>query len=111
MNGAWIFIAIAVVYAVLKVYLEKRWAGLDAVGDDPDLTNLAFSSGRSAYEVFQAAGPRWNVASRQIDTDFRTYLKDGSMPHYVRDYLRRHRQRGDRTYQQIIFSGGRPPYL
>jgi hypothetical protein len=29
----------------------------------------------------------------------------------VRDYLRRQLKPGDRTYQKLIFSGGRPPYL
>jgi len=111
MAHGWIFILLALLYAILKIYLEKRWAIQDAAGDESELANRAFSSGNSVYELFRAAGPKWNVAAHQIDKDFRRYLQRGDIPHYVRDHLRQHRQHGDRTYQQLIFSGGRPPYL
>lgn len=111
MASAWVFILIALAYALLKIYLEKRWAGLDAAGEEPELSSLAFSSGQSVYELFRAAGTKWNVTATQLEDDFRRYLKGGPLPHYMRDFLRGHLQRGDRTYQQLIFSGGRPPYL
>lgn len=109
--NAWIFILIALGYAVMKVWLERRWASQDAVGDAHELANLAFSSGQSVYALFQAAGTKWNVAPKQVDNDFKQYLTDGQIPHYMRDDLRRHISNGDRTYLQLIFAGGRPPYL
>ena len=106
-----IFIGIALIYALLKVFLEKRWAGLDYAGEEGDLSNLAFACGCSVYDLFKAAGSTWNIASTKIDEDFRQYLKQGRVPAYVRDGIRRNLDAGTSTYSQLIFSGGRPPYL
>ena len=111
MHNALLFIAIALAYAVLKVYLEKRLAHLDANGDERRLADLAFASGCSVYDVFRSAGSKWRFSSGKIDADFRQFLTQGEIPPYVQDYVHRHLQAQDRTYQQLIFSGGRPPYL
>ena len=111
MLNACLFIAIALAYTIAKVYLEKRLAPLDAQGDERQLDELAFANGCSVYDLFRAAGSKWDFSENKIETDFRRYLRQGNIPPYVHDYLRRHRQGSDRTYQQLIFSGGRPPYL
>jgi len=105
------FIGIALAYALLKVFLEKRLAPLDAHGDERRLADLAFASGCSVYELFRSAGAKWNFSDGKIDTDFKRYLRRGEIPPYVHDYLCHHLSGGDHTYQQLIFSGGRPPYL
>lgn len=105
------FIALAGVYAVLKMVLEKRLAPLDAASDESRLSDLAFACGISEYEIFQVAGDRWNFSRGKIDHDFKGYLKEGIVPRYVSEYTRTHLLGGDRTYQQLLYSGGRPPYL
>jgi hypothetical protein len=111
MTNAIIFIGLAVAYAAAKIILEKRLAPLDDVGEGRRLTDLAFASGRSAYELFQAAGAPWKFSQAKIDDDFKHYLHHDDVPSYVSRYVRSHRQCGDRTYQRLLFSGGRPPYL
>ena len=111
MFNAFLFIGIALVYAVLKIFLEKRLSPLDAEGDDRRLADLAFASGCSVYELFDAAGSKWEFSHNKIKNDFRRYVRRGEIPPYVHEYLRLHQQAGDRTYQRLIFSGGRPPYL
>ena len=106
-----LFIVIGLIYVVLKIYLEKRLAPLDAVGDERELSNLAFANGKSVYEVFKTAGSTWNLPAEKSEDDFKKYLQRVAIPHYVRDYLRRQLKSDDRTYQKLIFSGGRPPYL
>lgn len=105
------FIVIGLIYAVLKIYLEKKLAPLDALGDERELSDLAFANGNSVYGVFKAAGSTWNLPVEKTEDDFKKYLRQGDIPHYVRDHLRRQLRPGDRTYQKLIFSGGRPPYL
>ena len=105
------FVGIALVYAILKIYLEKRLAPLDAVGDDRRMADLAFASRCSVYDLFVSAGSKWSFSRGKIDEDFHRYLKRGEIPPYVHDYVQRHLQAEDHTYQQLIFSGGRPPYL
>ena len=111
MYNAFFFIGIALAYAVLKVFLEKRLAPLDADGDDRRLADLAFASGCSVHELFLAAGSKWNFSRTKIDSDFRQFLRQAEIPLYVREHMHHHLQRDDRTYQRLIFSGGRPPYL
>ena len=106
-----LFIVIGLIYVGLKIYLEKRLAPLDAVGEERELSDLAFANGNSVYEVFKAAGATWSLPVEKSEDDFKKYLQLGAIPHYVRDHLRRQLKPGDRTYQKLIFSGGRPPYL
>jgi hypothetical protein len=106
-----LFIVIGLIYVGLKIYLEKRLAPLDAVGEERELSDVAFASGNSVYEVFKTAGSTWNLPAEKSEDDFKKYLQRGAIPHYVRDYLRRQLKPSDRTYQKLIFSGGRPPYL
>ena len=105
------FIAIGIIYALLKIYLEKRFAPQDAAGEERRLADLAFACRRSEYEMFELSGDRWNIEREKIEQDFKNYVKSGHVPAYVRDLLRQHPENKDRTYQMLIFSGGRPPYL
>lgn len=111
MTNTILFIVIGLIYVGLKIYLEKRLAPLDAVGEERELSDVAFASGNSVYEVFKTAGSTWNLPAEKSEDDFKKYLQRGAIPHYVRDYLRRQLKPGDHTYQKLIFSGGRPPYL
>ena len=111
MSNTVLFVIIGLTYVVLKIYLEKRLAPIDAVGEERELSDLAFSSGNSVYEVFKTAGSIWNLPDEKCEDDFKNYLLRGVVPHYVRDYLRRQLKSDDRIYQKLIFSGGRPPYL
>jgi hypothetical protein len=101
----------ALIYAVLKIYLEKRLAPLDDVGDERHLADLAFACGCSVFDVFRMAGEQWNFSDQKVNADFRHYLKASQVPPYVSTYVRRHRFHRNRTYQRLIYNGGRPPYL
>jgi hypothetical protein len=103
--------ALGMVYVLLKVYLEKRWAPLDDIGPDRHLADLAFACGDSVFGLFQSAGARWNFSEQKIDADFKSYLQSGHVPPYVSDYARQHPFHRNRTYHHLIHSGGRPPYL
>ena len=111
MTNPLVFIILGIVYAALKIYFEKRFAPLDATGEQRRLADLAFACGHSEYDLFVISGEGWNTALTKIDQDFKKYLKTGYMPAYVRDFLRRHPDNNDQTYQMLIYSGGRPPYL
>jgi hypothetical protein len=39
--------------------------------------------------VFKRAAAGWSLGPQTADGDFRTYLKENILPHYVRDYLRK----------------------
>lgn len=111
MWSALILFGLALAYGLLKIYFEKRLAPLDDVGEDRRLADLAFANGCSVFDLFKSAGEDWQFSNLKIGNDFRQYLLEGLVPHYVGEYVRRHQRAEDRTYQKLIFSGGRPPYL
>lgn len=111
MSETILFIALALLFAALKVILDWRLAPLDAGGDEHRLDELAFAKKCSVYDIFQQAGEAWRFSDAKIDADFTRYVHTYFIPPYVRDYLRRHADAGAGTYHKLIFSGGRPPYL
>lgn len=111
MMSAIVFIGVALAYAILKIVLEKRLAPMDAVGVEQTLSNLAFASGLSVYDLFKTAGATWNFSNGKIESDFKRYLNQGDVPPYVRDYAEKHLLTRDRSYQTLLYTGGRPPYL
>ena len=106
-----IFIGLGLIYACLKIYLEKRLAPLDAESDERRILDLAFVIGCNVYQLFKEAGAKWKFSEYKIDEDFKRYLREEYIPGYVRRFIREHEKAGDRTYQMLLFSGGRPPYL
>lgn len=111
MGSALIFIILGLGYAIGKVWLEIRLAPKENKQNGLQLENLAFARGCSVYDIFQAAGVKWNFSHFKLDQDFKNYLDEGFVPAYVNDYCSHDHLANDRTYQKILFSGGRPPYL
>ncbi len=106
-----IFAGLAVAYAAVKVLFESRLAPLDAGGDERRLADLAFACGISEFDLFKAAGVSWRFSLEKSERDFKRYLQEGHIPSYVRDYVINHLKTKDRTYQTLLYAGGRPPYL
>ena len=61
--------------------------------DEMFLSRMALSQGTSEYRLFHAAATTWNVSGPRIEDDFKTFVTEGHMPHYVRDYVRRERKK------------------
>ena len=111
MTASILFIVLAFVFAIGKIFLEKRWAHLDAVSDERRLGDLAFSMGCSVYDLFVRAAANWHFSKAKIDADFRDYVRSDRIPPYVQAYLEQCRPAAKQTYQELLYAGGRPPYL
>ena len=112
MTSMLIFICLAVLYGGLKIILERRLAPLDVLGTDGDLKDVAFANGCSVYDLFKRANQDWHFSQTKIENDFKNYLNRGDIPGYVRLYIQAQpKNTFDRTYNKLLFSGGRPPYL
>ena len=61
--------------------------------DEAFLGRLALMQGTSEYELFHMAAETWNLSGRRVEEDFNTFVIEGHMPHYVRDFVRRERQK------------------
>ena len=111
MNTPVIFIGLALIFIVAKIMLEKRLAPMDASGDERGLGDLAFTMNCSVYDLFQNAGADWNFSKEKIDRDFKNYVRSNQIPSYLHDYLHRSDRPAEKTYQELLYAGGRPPYL
>jgi hypothetical protein len=111
MTASIIFILLALIFALGKILLEKRWAPLDAVGDERRLGDLAFAQGCSVYDLFVRAAGDWHFSKTKIDADFKDYVRNDRIPPYVHAYLQQSGSAANRTYQELLYAGGRPPYL
>ena len=56
------YIGIALIFAALKIILEKRLAPLDAQGDENRLSDLAYDKGCSEFDLFKEAGSKCNLS-------------------------------------------------
>lgn len=104
-------IGLALIFILGKIILEKRLAHLDALGDLRDLGELAFARGCSVYDLFAQAGAVWRFPKTKIDADFKNYTQTDQVPPYLQDYLRHAGQSSEKPYQEMLYAGGRPPYL
>jgi hypothetical protein len=111
MTSALTFVILTIVFAWGKIVLEKRLAPIDAGDVDNHLSDAAFTIGCSVYDLFANAGAEWHFSQNKIDQDFKKYLRYNQTPHYVSAYLRRLGFTSQASYQRLLYSGGRPPYL
>ncbi|MFH1134480.1 MAG: hypothetical protein V1816_00190 [Pseudomonadota bacterium] len=80
---------IAFIY-VVNMYaqrLEKR----RFISDDEFLWRFARINNCSEYDVFLLAIEDWSISGTQVEADFRDYLLQGDIPHYVRHFIRKHK--------------------
>ena len=76
-------------YFELLRRLDARWARKKPLTDEEFLSFYAKTRGISEFDVFTQAAPNWSVDPPQVKTDFKTYLQQGFLPHYVRDFIRK----------------------
>lgn len=82
----------ALVYFELMRWLDRVWANRSPLTEEEILSLLARSRSVSEYHIFHLAADTWSIGRAQVEEDFKDYLQEGNLPHYVRDYLRRQRQ-------------------
>ena len=95
LNGSWnsiILPFIVLIYIYLLYRIEKRFHRQRALTDEEYLAYLARVYGCSEYDLFHAAATEWNLSGESIEEDFKTYLIEGDMPYYVKDFVRKARK-------------------
>lgn len=79
----------ALAYFELLRRLDRRWTRRTPLTDEEILGHYAKSNAISEYDVFKRAAPDWSVNPSAVEADFRVYLQEGVLPHYVRDFIRK----------------------
>jgi hypothetical protein len=83
-----VFLAALLYFEVMR-RLDRYWANRTPLSDEERLWNHARNQGISEHEVFRRAAATWTLDPEIADADFNDYLKSDTIPHYVRDYLRK----------------------
>jgi hypothetical protein len=83
-----VFLAALLYFEVMR-RLDRYWANRTPLSDEERLWNHARNQGISEHEVFRRAAATWTLSPEIAESDFNDYLKSDTMPHYVRDYLRK----------------------
>ncbi len=56
---------------------------------EPDaLSSEAIRREMSEFDLFVESASMWNVKKGQVERDFKIYLREGSLPFYIRQMLR-----------------------
>jgi hypothetical protein len=49
---------------------------------------------KSEFDIFETSGEKWDISKEKLDRDFRIYLENGTIPFYVRDFIRNNEKTG-----------------
>jgi hypothetical protein len=80
------------IFLQMLARLEYRYKNKnDLLSDEVCVEKLARIYGISEYAFFRAAADKWHISEKKTEAAFRTYLKCGDIPHYVRDLVRNHK--------------------
>jgi len=99
----------AVMYLVLVGYLEKRFCRRRPLTDEECLSRMAKMRESSEYLLFHQCGGEWSLSRPQVERDFRAYLMHGTMPYYVRDFVRKNRKAAEESVRSSPSVQGAPP--
>lgn len=104
-----VFLLLAIVYVLGKKYIETHERRNRHVGDEEFLAGMAADRKCSEYDLFLLAAEDWQVSNARVEGDFKRYLMQGILPHYVRDFVRKNRCTDDGEKCEHLNPGGRLP--
>lgn len=105
--AAFLYCTFLIIVSRFEYYYKKKKFPLT---DDACLERLAKKYGLSEYAVFLEAGKNWNISEKKANSGFKTYLKSGVMPYYVRDFVRQHKHEVENCEQlNLPYKNSHPP--
>ena len=108
-SETFVFLLLAIVYVLGKKSIETHERRHRRVGDEEFLAWMAADRKCSEYDLFLLAAGDWQVANARVEGDFKQYLMQGIVPHYVRDFVRKNRCSDDGEKCDHINPGGKLP--
>jgi hypothetical protein len=88
LNSKIFWIAVFLLIYCIYLYLRTRHYKKRSATEYEKLVVLAGISEKSEFNIFEISGEKWEISKERLDHDFRVYLENGTIPFYVRDYIR-----------------------
>lgn len=82
------FVMLVMAYFAALSYFENQHCKKAFISNDEFLSSLAVVRQCSVYDVFRSSGVEWRFSNSKIESDFKSYLKTGHIPHYVVSYVK-----------------------
>jgi len=77
------FGAFIILSLVVEVIIRRR-----RKTEPESLSSEALRREMSEFDLFMESASLWNIKKERVDHDFNVYLRDGSLPFYIRQMLR-----------------------
>jgi len=90
-----IFVMLVMGYFAALSFLENQHSQKAFISNDEFLASLAIVRQCSVYDLFVCSGSEWRFSNSKVESDFRSYLKTGHIPHYVVNYVKQNIQSDD----------------
>jgi hypothetical protein len=111
-TAVYFFLAVFYLFCVVRILdrVEHRFKAKKPLSDSACLNRLSMIRNCSEFDLFVLAAEPWHIDKKSVDVHFFTYLKDGVIPYYIRDYIRRHKQEIDNhSRDKLPYRGSLPP--
>jgi hypothetical protein len=76
--------------------LNLRFNGYRPATTEDYLYKLAKITRKSEYDIFHEAAMKWPISEPMVEKDFKNYLLNQTIPHYVNDFIREHKHYVDK---------------
>lgn len=98
---------------LLVIYLTaKREARPRPLTESELLAKLGRIGPDTEYDIFFHAARDWRVSKDEVESDFKEYLHEGTIPYYVNSYLRKRALESGNFYRPpFLLGGGSLPWL
>jgi hypothetical protein len=83
-----LFVMLVMLYFAGLSYFNNRYSKQAFISNDEYLSSLAIIRQCSVYDLFVRSGVDWRFSSSKIESDFKSYLECGHIPHYVVSYVK-----------------------
>ena len=78
--------------------MDKKVVRDEPISMEEYLFKIARVTGNSEYDVFCKSAEYWPVSQSRIDQDFKRYLCNQEVPHYVNDFVRKNKTHIDELH-------------
>jgi len=87
-----LFVMLVMAYFAALSFLENQHSKSAFISNDEFINSLAIVRKCSVYDLFVFSGMEWRFSNFKIESDFKSYLKTGHIPHYVINYVKQNIQ-------------------
>jgi hypothetical protein len=103
------FVLAALAYILTIKFIEIKGSKKAYISDEEYLHRLARMKECSEYDIFHISGEYWHLSRGVVEEGFKNYLRQGQLPYFVRDFIRRCRlEIGGMPKAQLLFEGNLP---